>query len=179
MEAYKIDHFPLYTYKDYLQWEDRYELISRIAYAMSPAPYPKHQRIVAHVWRELKEKLTCNECEVYISPIDWKVNESTVIQPDVALFCEEPQGQCFTTAPCIVCEVLFKATALKDVTTKYNLYEREGVRYYIIIEPESELADLFELIEGTYVHIKKLTCNDTITLSLDGCESGVDFGKVF
>ncbi len=48
-----------YTYEDYKSWEGRWELIDGIAYAMAPAPYPKHQRVVSHIWRELDKNLNC------------------------------------------------------------------------------------------------------------------------
>jgi len=50
MDAIKLESFQYYTYDDYIKWEDRWELIDGIAYSMSPAPYPKHQKIVARVW---------------------------------------------------------------------------------------------------------------------------------
>jgi len=94
-EAYNIDHFPFYTHKDYLEWDGRWELIDGIAYAMSPAPYPKHQKVVLQVSWELKNSLDCQNCVVYVSPIDWKIDEATVVQPDVAIFCEETTEQYF------------------------------------------------------------------------------------
>ena len=42
MEAIKYEE--IYSYRDYVEWEDRWELIDGIAYNMTPAPYPKHQR---------------------------------------------------------------------------------------------------------------------------------------
>jgi len=61
-----------YTYDDYKGREGDWELIDGIAYAMTPAPYPVYQKVVAHFWRELDVNLKCSDdlCEVYISPID-------------------------------------------------------------------------------------------------------------
>ena len=179
LEAYNIDHFPLYTYKEYLKWDGRWELIDGIAYAMSPAPYPKHQRIVVQAWRELSESLDCTDCVVYVSPIDWKINESTVVQADVAVFCENTSEQFFSKTPPLIIEVLSKSTALKDVTTKFSLYEQAGVKYYIIIEPESEISDIFELIDGQYELMKKITKNDLYNFDFERCTAVIDFGKLF
>ncbi len=41
-----------FTYEDYKEWEESWELIEGVPYAMAPAPYPKHQKITARVWRE-------------------------------------------------------------------------------------------------------------------------------
>jgi hypothetical protein len=43
--ALKEEYIPRYSYKDYLEWEGKWELIGGIAYAMSPAPIIKHQEI--------------------------------------------------------------------------------------------------------------------------------------
>ena len=182
MAAIDYDKFQYYTYDDYRHWEDRWELIDGVAYAMSPAPYPKHQKTVAHIWRELDTNLECSEkkCEAYLSPIDWKVSEDTVVQPDVALFCEETEAQFFSKTPPLIVEVLSKATALKDVTTKKDLYEREGVLFYVITEPETEITDIFKLTDGKYRHIGKYTKEDHCEFELpDGCRSGIDFSRVF
>lgn len=182
MAAISYDAFQYYTFEDYSQWEDRWELIEGIAYAMSPAPYPKHQKTVFKIAGELDTHLKCNNdlCEVYISPVDWKVDENTVVQPDVALFCEVPKGQFFSKTPPIVVEVLSKATALKDVTTKKDLYEKQGVLFYIIVEPHTEVADLYELVKGEYQHIDKYTKEDICALLVsDTCKTEIHFSKVF
>ena len=179
--AIAYDNLPYYTYEDYLTWEGSWELIDGTPYAMAPAPYPKHQRIVFKISKELDANLSCRDknCEVYVAPIDWKVNDDTVVQPDVALFCEETEKQYFSKTPPIVVEVLSKATALKDVTSKFDLYEREGVMYYVIIEPESEISDIFKCVEGKYVLQTKATKEHQYTFELEGCETKVDFSKLF
>ena len=55
----KIAHkdLPNYTYKDYCQWQGRWELIDGIPYAMSPMPVPKHQRIAANILSEFRMEL--------------------------------------------------------------------------------------------------------------------------
>ena len=182
MEAIKYENFQYYTYDDYKEWDDRWELIDGIPYAMSPAPYPKHQSIVFKVGKELDKNLNCTEqaCEIYISPVDWKINENTVVQPDVALFCEQTKKQFFSKTPPLVVEVLSKATALKDVTTKLKLYEKQGVLYYIIIEPTKELSDIFKLIDGEYQLVKNATREDSFRFELsDKCKTEVDFSKLF
>ncbi len=182
MAALDYDNFQYYTYDDYQEWEDRWELIDGIAYAMSPAPYPKHQRVALRITKELGDHLVCNnkECEFYISPIDWKIDEATVVQPDVALFCEETEAQFFSKTPPVIVEVLSKATALKDVTTKNDLYEREGVLFYVIVEPHTEITDIFKLVDGRYQHIGKYTKEGRFDFELsDECRSTIDFSKVF
>ena len=182
MVAIDYDGFQYYTYEQYKTWDDSWELIDGVPYAMSPAPYPKHQKVVFKISKELDVNLKCNKdvCEVYISPVDWKIDEITVVQPDVALFCEETEKQFFSKTPPLVVEVLSKSTALKDVTTKKMLYERTGVLYYVIVEPHTEIADIYKLTEGKYLHLGKYTKEDTATFDLpDACQTAIDLSKVF
>ena len=171
-----------YTYEDYKKWEDRWELIDGIAYAMAPAPYPKHQRVVSHVWRELDKNLNCifkNICEVYISPVDWKVNENTIVQPDVAIFCEKTDKQYFSKKPLLIVEVLSKATAQKDMTVKFDLYEKEGVGSYIMIDPDSKKVEIYELKDDKYKLVKSLQNEGIYDYKDDMCKISIDFKNVF
>ena len=45
------DSFPYDTYDEYKTWDDSWELIDGIPFAMSPAPYPKHQKVVACIYK--------------------------------------------------------------------------------------------------------------------------------
>jgi len=168
-----------YTWDDYVTWDGRWEIIDGEAYDMSPAPYPRHQRIVLNIAKSFMDTISCNECEVYISPIDWRIDDLNVVQPDIAIFCEETKEQYFTKTPPLVVEVLSKSTAKKDINEKFNLYEKSGVNFYMIVEPNSEVADIFELKNGKYELQKKLTCNDKYNFQWNGCSLSIDFDKVF
>ena len=50
MSAIKL--LPHYTYEDYCNWEGRWELIDGIPFAMSPAPTPRHQWLIANIIAE-------------------------------------------------------------------------------------------------------------------------------
>src|SRR5436305_12741794 len=79
---------PHYTYEDYEQWEGRWELIDGVPYAMSPLPVPKHQRIAVGISAEFSAALKkCKRCTVY-QPLDYKIKEDTIIQPDMLIVCE-------------------------------------------------------------------------------------------
>jgi len=168
-----------FTYEDYKNWEGRWELIDGEAYDMSPAPYPRHQRVIGKIFLQISEGLKCKNCEVYISPIDWKVDDINVVQPDIAIFCEDPIEQYFSKTPPLIVEVLSKSTAKKDINEKFNLYEKSGVQYYIIVEPNSEVVDIFELTNGKYELKSKLTNDKSYDFIFDDCKVSIDFKKVF
>ncbi len=173
---------PHFTHNDYILWENRWELINGIPYSMAQTPCLNHQKILARISKELDKNLNCTFkeiCEVYIAPIDWKINETSVVQPDVALFCEKTEKQYFSKTPPLIVEVLSRATALKDTTTKFELYQRESVSCYIIVDPNRQKAEIFELEDGKYKLAKKIDQDGEYHFSHEGCKVSVDFGVVF
>ena len=178
MGALKIE-YPNYTYDDYKKWEGRWELIDGIPYAMSPMATPKHQRISSKIDWQLNELFkSCKKCKAYL-PVDWKVDENTVVQPDNLVLCYEIDDKPYITkAPTIVFEILSKSTALKDINTKYQIYEKEGVKFYIIVDPMSESAKVFKLVDYRYVKLADAT-NDRVDLVLDECKIEFDFSLIW
>ena len=87
-------------------------------------------------------------CNVY-QAIDWIINDDTILQPDVLIVCGEIK-HLLDFAPVLVVEILSKATALKDRNNKFHIYEKQGVKYYLIINPENEMEEIYELNEGIY-----------------------------
>lgn len=178
MGAVKLEDIPHYTYDDYVHWEGRWEVIYGVAYAMSPAPMKSHQSVSAKITRLLDEAL--DECEhCYASlPVDWKISEDIIVQPDNLVICEEPLGAYIVQAPPIIFEVLSKSTARKDTGVKFELYEREGVRWYIIVDPDEKIAKVYENIKGRF--IKRLDATtDTCTFQAKGCQVPFDFSRLW
>jgi Uma2 family endonuclease len=171
---------PHYTYDDYVLWEGKWELISGIPYAMSPSPVPKHQRISASLSAEITNELSkCGSgpCKLY-HPIDFKVKEDTVLQPDLLIVCGQIKKKFLDFPPALVVEILSPATAMKDRHTKYPIYERQGVKYFIIISPEKEVAEIYELIDGEYDLLQK---GHSIKqeFSIEECRIELDFSKIW
>jgi len=173
-----IENLPHYTYDDYLLWEGRWEIIGGIPYAMTPAPTVEHQRISQNVARNLAEALdNCEQCYALL-PVDWKISEDTVVQPDNLVVCYSPEGEYLTKAPTLIFEILSKTSAKKDRNIKYDIYEREGVKYYVIVDPAERIAKVYELTSGKY---RKLTDagNDVVAFDLGLCKIQVNFGKIW
>jgi len=144
-----------FTYQDYLSWadEERWEIIEGRAYAMSPAPSLRHQKVVWNLAATIdrqKEKLT--GCTPFIAPTDVVLDEKNVVQPDVFVVCDENKlkERCVEGAPDVIIEVVSPNTEVKDRREKFKLYERFGVKEYIIVYPEREYAEIYRLREGKY-----------------------------
>jgi Uma2 family endonuclease len=177
--ALKNEYFPNYTYDDYLLWEGKWELIYGIPYAMAPAPMIKHQTISNKIARYLDEALeTCKTCQVLL-PIDWKIDDSTIVQPDNLVICHEPQFDAYIKkAPKVIFEILSKSTATKDIHLKYELYEKEGVDYYVIVDPEESIAKVYKLYNGQYIKVCD-AYKESIIFELPECKFAFDFSKIW
>jgi Uma2 family endonuclease len=181
MGALKLEDIPRYSYEEYKLWEGDWELIGGIAYAMSPAPMIKHQSISNSIAWELKNALQgCKTCQALL-PINWKIDEHTVLQPDNSVICHKPQNEAYITkAPKIIFEVLSKSTAKKDTGIKFDIYEKEGVEYYIMVDPDEEMAKVYKLHEGRYVKMGDVT-DEKIEFEIKECSKSAsfDFSKIW
>ncbi len=143
-------YLPRYTYEDYKLWEGDWELIEGLPYAMAPSPFGRHQRVAGELIYQLREQLEeCPErCFVY-PELDWIVNEDTVVRPDLMVVCREVEEYLRET-PEVVIEVVSPSTIQKDERLKFELYEREGVKIYVLVYPELKKVRAFRLARSRY-----------------------------
>ncbi|SFV60315.1 hypothetical protein MNB_SM-7-738 [hydrothermal vent metagenome] len=175
MGVLKIEEIPHYTYDDYKNWEGEWEIIGGVAYAMSPAPMIDHQAISAKIARYLDEAIAdCKKCQALL-PVDWKIAEDTVVQPDNSVICYKPTNPAYLTkAPKIIFEILSPSTAKKDTGIKFSLYEKEGVKYYIIVDPKERVAKVYENKEGHYIKLCDVT-DERVTFVIEECAKEFTF----
>lgn len=175
----KLEDLPRYAYEDYLNWEGRWELIYGLAHAMSPSPSVEHQCISQRIASQLEQALgNCKECRALL-PVDWKIDEETVVQPDNLVVCGEFEKTAYLCkTPVLIFEILSKSTAHKDRTTKFNLYEREGVKYYVIVDPAETLAKVYRLQEGSYIKLLDAQ-KDDVEFDLGYCQMVFGFSKIW
>lgn len=142
---------PHYTYQDYVQWEGRWELIEGHPIAMSPLPIPEHQQLSANLIYECKDvlKKNCKDCKVY-SPLDYKISDDTTIQPDVLIVYGKINKPYLDFPPVLAVEILSPSTMLRDRNTKYLIYQEQGVKYYLIIDADKKVIEIYQLINGRY-----------------------------
>ncbi len=175
-----LELLPKYTYDDYKKWEGDWELIEGVAVSMAPSPTRVHQNIAKEILIELNksiEKNGCEECEV-IYEIDWKVCEDTVLKPDIVFTCNENSETYLIKTPKIVVEVVSPSTAKKDEVIKFEIYEKEGVDYYILVYPNDLKAKVYQLIDGKYVKVGDFIKEKLKFKDLD-CDVEIDFDKIF
>lgn len=172
-------YLPNYTYTDYCQWEGQWELIEGIPYAMAPLPIHAHQNINGNLYFNFKIALkeSCRKCKVYI-PLDWKISAKTILQPDLLVVCKKIEKKFLDFAPMLVAEILSPSTALKDRNVKKQIYLSQGVKYYLILDPQTMKNEVYELVNTEYALVASTPKSFTFILE-DGCKVKVDFTNIW
>ena len=149
-----VNRDELYTYADYLTWDDnqRWELIYGKAYLMA-APGTAHQRIVGALFYRMYPHFEGKPCEVFLSPYDVRLfpqeedSDYIVLQPDISIVCNPDQidERGCKGAPTLVVEILSPSSSSKDFTVKMDLYREAGVKEYWIADPHSGEIHVYQL----------------------------------
>jgi len=181
-----------WTYADYCSWPDdeRWELIDGVAYAMSPAPSRRHQELSGALFNQFYNYLKGKTCKVYAAAFDVRLPEfpeqsdaavEAVVQPDIVVVCDlsKLDDKGCKGAPDLVVEILSPATGGKDLTVKFDLYERHGVKEYWIIHPDEQTLLVYTLNEDRkYGAAGRYANNSKVPVALlDGLE--IDLAEVF
>ena len=170
---------PHYTYEDYKLWEGKWELIDGFPIAMSPSPVPKNQLIVASLIIDLGIALKkCNDCRVY-DATDNLISEDTVVQPDLVVLWHKPTKQFIDFTPSLVAEILSSSTALRDRYTKYELYQNEGIKYYLIVDADGKKIEIYQLVNNSYALVNETLSESFEFLFDDECRANVNFTDVW
>lgn len=155
---------------------DRYCLLPEDGYqyevfdgelVMTPAPTPKHQRIIVRLTRALDEFVEEKQLgEVYVAPIDILFDQYTILQPDI-VFVSTPRlhivrEDAMEGAPDLAVEVLSKSTLRKDRVRKLATYSEFGVREYWIVDPVQKRIEVYERV-GEELRLSKV-CSSGETL---------------
>ncbi len=179
MSAIRKKYLPHYTYDDYKEWKGDWEIIHGIPYSKALTHTIRHQTISGSIARYLYEAIIeCEACQALL-PVDWKIDDSTVVQPDNLIICHTPTNEAYIKkAPKVIFEILSKSTAVVDKNLKYELYEKEGVSYYIIVDPNESIAKVYELKDGRYIKLCD-AYEDSVDFDLNECAFTFDFAKIW
>lgn len=169
-------HFPHYTLADYEQWEGNWELWDGYAVAMTPSPSFDHQEALTNLAAALRSSLAELEgchCKTVVE-VDWRVAEDTVVRPDVMIVCEPVKTKWVEVTPSLVVEVLSPSTRKNDLNYKRSLYAKQGVTYYLIVDPKAQTIEALYLVDDQY----RETGLDGISLH-DGCVISLDTNAIW
>ena len=166
-----------YTYADYVHWEDSWELIegNRVEH---PSPVPRHALLATRLTTEFSIQLNGRpNCTVY-QPLDYRITDDTVLIPDMLIVCGEMGERYLDFPPMLIVEILSPSTASRDRKIKFNLYESQGVLYYLILSPDSQKVEIYQWENGKYV-LKVRGRDISFTFLLAGTKARIDFSQIF
>lgn len=167
-----------YTYADYLTWpeDERWEIIDGVPY-MQAAPTWQHQSISSELHRQFANYLINTPCRVFAAPFDLRLPERNekdkettfVVQPDIIIICDKEglKETGYYGTPSMLLEITSPSTSKLDRLTKYNKYEKAGVKEYWIVEPEVKIVSVFVLQEnGRYGRQDVYSEEDQVAVSI-------------
>lgn len=172
------ENIKLYTVSDIQSWDGMWEIIHGVPFCMSPSPTYEHQLISKRIESQLDFLLKdCKEC-FSLYALEWKIDEKTSVIPDNIIFCGEVKTQFLSSSPAVVFEILSKSTAKRDRFDKFGLYEIQRVKYYCLIDPLYNTAEVFMLSGSTY---DRIFFEETGVLNFDlgDCKIDFDFSKIW
>nr|XP_061803731.1 uncharacterized protein slr1290-like [Nerophis lumbriciformis] len=169
-----------WTWDDYRTWNDdqRWELIASEPYCMSPSPTSRHQAIALDLGAWMAQHFKDKTCRPLISPMDVKLSDHDVVQPDLLVVCNPSQIRPthIEGAPALVVEILSPSSTRHDRVRKLGLYARSGVSEYWLIQPYPALVEVLQLdgegyrIAGVYTEADRLQSPSFPELTLDLAE---------
>ena len=143
-----------YTWDDYCTWQDdkRWEIIGGEAFDLTPAPALWHQAISRELEYRLMSFFAVKTCQVFDAPIDVKLSDEDIVQPDIVVVCNRDQMK--TThiegPPRLVIEILSPGSFRHDRVRKMELYAGFGVKEFWLVTPDPPLIEVFVLTGTSY-----------------------------
>ncbi len=118
---------------------------------MTPAPRFVHQDMVGHLYIRLMQAVP-EDLVVAMAPLDVRLSDRTVLQPDLVLARREQAGDlAIEGVPLLAVEVLSPSTRRRDLEDKPDTLERAGCPHYWVLDPEELSLRAWHLVDGRYV----------------------------
>ena len=161
-----LDLSKTYTYSDYLMFtfSERVELIKGFILKMSPAPSRFHQEVSQNLSGCFYENFKRKPSRVFVAPFDVRLpiqsakKDSTVVQPDLCIICDEQKldDKGCNGSPDLIVEIISPNNSKHDIHTKFNLYQEAGVLEYWIVDPTDKIVLVYTLRNNEYVGLAPL-----------------------
>ena len=128
----------------------RAELIDGVVYDMAP-PTRIHQKLVSELHFKITDYIKKNNgsCEVYPAPFAVFLNQDNrnYVEPDISVICDKNKLNDYgcNGAPDWVIEIVSPSTKRLDYGIKLFKYRTAGVREYWIVNPLTQMVNVFDL----------------------------------
>jgi len=143
----------------------RYELIDG-ALVVTPAPNVRHQTCVTALL-VLLQAARRDEHRVFAAPLDVRLSELTVVEPDVLVARRSDLTEARVEGPPVLAvEILSASTRKIDLGTKRLTYEAAGVPAYWLVDPDVPSLTVLHLEQGRYVEHATVTGDEAYEAEL-------------
>ena len=149
---------PRYTYNDYKNWKEDWELIDGYPWQLLPSASPKHSKIQAKCIIQAGNSLNRNgdDCNCLLfTELDWKISEETVVRPDIMVICGETKEAYLNFPPVLIIEILSPYNLKNDRVVKFEIYREQGVKFYIMVDCQKDAVEVYELTDNFYKQVQK------------------------
>ena len=152
------------TYRDYEALPAdgrRYELHDG-ELSVTPVPGTRHQRVSSALNSILKPHVATHGLgEVLYAPLDMILADTTIVQPDL-VYLDPTRAHLVSDRgiegpPTLVIEILSPSTTRIDRGAKADLYGRNGVPYYWIVDVDARTVEAYGLDEGRYALLARVS----------------------
>ena len=178
-----LEKTPQHTAEEYLTHADscRMELIGGRLYEM-PFPDGMDQQLAMRICSQLMQSLEDRGLPwtVQIFPFHVRLDDHTVVQPDIMAFSTDPT-QAFSERaggrPDLIVEVVSRSTALKDRHQKLYKYRAAGVREVWLVSPSDKEVEVYQFGDGKE-EAETRTFADKVPVHITGDLCSVDFARI-
>lgn len=156
MVGMTVEQIGIYTVADL---ERERELDDRLRWellegelVMTPSPRAIHQQLALRLAVRLLATVDHDSVDVIPAPIDVRLSDRTVLQPDlvVAAF-EQIRDEGIVGAPVLAVEILSPSTRRRDLVTKLEILQRSGCPHYWVLDPDEVSLRAWHLVDGRYL----------------------------
>ncbi|MDO8676977.1 MAG: Uma2 family endonuclease [Acidobacteriota bacterium] len=150
----------------------RHELIAG-EHFVTPSPTNRHQELSVRLTISIGVHLEghSEQGKLYAAPFDVVITPYDVVEPDLLVVLGD-QLHILTEAnvkgaPGLVVEILSPGTRKRDQTLKRQLFDREGVREYWMVDPDrNRVVVCRRAADGSFPLVNTLDTTETLTTPL-------------
>ena len=133
-------------------YDESYEIIEGEKF-MSPSPHRMHMYIMGNLFFHFFLNLRDKNVRIFTDNMDIHLPDGNLVKPDLSIVCNPEcfkRGATVYGVPDLVVEILSRSTMRRDLTIKKDIYEKNGVKEYWIINPWAKTVSVNLLRDGKF-----------------------------